>query len=145
MPNLKKHNIVIKGNPVPQKRHKFARGFSYDPSSKDKKTTKLQIKSQYKNKSIHEGPVSIFINFYMQRPKNHYRTGKFNNMLKANKELHHIKRPDIDNLLKFILDCMNGIVYKDDSQVFCCTAQKLYGEEPQTTIDINLFRRRNVK
>jgi len=34
-------------NCIAQKRHRFARGFVYDPSSKDKKIAILQIKEQF--------------------------------------------------------------------------------------------------
>jgi Holliday junction resolvase RusA-like endonuclease len=95
--------IIIKGDPIPQKRHRFARGFSYDPSAKDKKIVKMQIKSQMKKKVIHNGPVSMWVTFFMKRPKSHYRTGKFKNMLKKNRAMNHTKRPDVDNLLKFIM------------------------------------------
>jgi Holliday junction resolvase RusA-like endonuclease len=47
------------------------------------------------------------------------------------------KKPDIDNVLKIVLDSMNGIAYKDDSQVVMVTGRKLYGEEPKLIIEIH--------
>jgi Holliday junction resolvase RusA-like endonuclease len=37
------------------------------------------------------------------------------------------KKPDIDNIVKAYLDSMNGIVYKDDTQVVSLHATKVYG------------------
>lgn len=37
------------------------------------------------------------------------------------------KKPDIDNIIKAYLDAMNGIVYKDDTQVVSLHATKVYG------------------
>jgi len=37
------------------------------------------------------------------------------------------KKPDIDNIVKAYLDSMNGIVYKDDTQVISLHATKVYG------------------
>jgi Holliday junction resolvase RusA-like endonuclease len=37
-------------------------------------------------------------------------------------------RPDIDNVAKAVLDAFNGIVYKDDAQVYELTVKKIYGQ-----------------
>ena len=87
-------------------------------------------------KAIFCGPVSLFVHFYMKRPKSHYRTGKFSNMLKKESPMHHVTKPDIDNLAKFLLDCSNGTIIKDDSQVFQLSASKTYDDEPRTEFTI---------
>lgn len=38
----------------------------------------------------------------------------------------HTKQPDIDKLLRALLDAMTGIVWVDDSQVCYCVANKVY-------------------
>ena len=40
----------------------------------------------------------------------------------------HIFKPDIDNCIKFILDCSNGIIWHDDCIVSVIFAKKIYGE-----------------
>lgn len=40
----------------------------------------------------------------------------------------HTKKPDLDNLIKICLDGMNGIVFKDDSQITSIHSTKVYGE-----------------
>ena len=37
-------------------------------------------------------------------------------------------RPDIDNLIKTVLDSMNGTLVKDDSQIYTITSRKIYSE-----------------
>ena len=44
-------------------------------------------------------------------------------------------RPDIDNLVKSIMDSLNGFAYDDDSQVIELHAWKVYGE-PKTIVAI---------
>ena len=39
----------------------------------------------------------------------------------------HTKKPDLDNVVKICLDGMNGIVFKDDSQITSIYATKVYG------------------
>ena len=38
------------------------------------------------------------------------------------------RRIDLDNLIKPVLDSFNGLVYKDDTQIFKLTAEKKYNE-----------------
>jgi Holliday junction resolvase RusA-like endonuclease len=40
----------------------------------------------------------------------------------------HTKKPDLDNICKILFDGMNGIVFKDDSQITSIHATKVYGE-----------------
>ena len=47
------------------------------------------------------------------------------------------KKPDIDNILKSVMDSLNGYAFADDSQVVRIMAEKVYAEEPfvEVTID----------
>lgn len=48
-------------------------------------------------------------------------------------------KPDIDNVLKLVLDALNGVAWADDAQVTSVYALKLArirGVEDQTTIDV---------
>jgi Holliday junction resolvase RusA-like endonuclease len=46
-------------------------------------------------------------------------------------------RPDIDNLLKLVLDALNGVVWADDAQVVSITATKVYAAQPGTYVRVN--------
>lgn len=61
-------------------------------------------------------------------------------MLKC--QIRPTKKPDIDNVIKAILDSLNGIAYKDDSQVVKVTAMKLYGDIPRVEV---MIREREVE
>lgn len=45
-------------------------------------------------------------------------------------------RPDLDNIAKLVADALNGIVWRDDSQVVSMMLSKLYGEAPGAVIEI---------
>tara|TARA_R110002020_G_scaffold130796_1_gene292509 strand:- start:99 stop:518 length:420 start_codon:yes stop_codon:yes gene_type:complete len=122
--------LNITGNPIAQKRHRFARGFVYDPSSKDKKQVIYQVVEQFREKPM-VGPVYIDFTFICKRPKSHYRTGKFANILKHTSPEYMVKKADIDNFIKFYMDCMNKICYLDDAQVYSIAAKKRYVEEDE--------------
>jgi Holliday junction resolvase RusA-like endonuclease len=69
--------------------------------------------------ALHEGPVSVFIDFYMPRPKS-----------LPKKTTHHIKRPDLDKLARAVLDGLTeGGAWLDDSQVIRLQVQKVYADE----------------
>jgi Holliday junction resolvase RusA-like endonuclease len=47
-------------------------------------------------------------------------------------------RPDADNCQKAAFDSLNGICWRDDSQIVRATIEKRYGEEPLIKIEIKL-------
>ncbi len=107
----------------------------YDPSSKDKKEI---IKELQKNipKVPLKSDISVELYFHMPYPKKWYRTGKYAGILKDNAPFFHVIKPDVDNLAKIYLDCMNKIIYNDDSQIVHLEVFKMYSEEPKTIIKI---------
>lgn len=52
----------------------------------------------------------------------------------------HTLTPDLDNLIKSLTDGMNGVVFKDDSQIFEINAKKtVTKEKPFVTITIKFI------
>jgi len=120
-------------NCIAQKRHRHTkRGMVYDPSSKDKKIAIQQIKEQFTGEPYTDALKIKFV-FHIKRPKAHFRTGKYANQLKKTAPVYHTKRPDVDNFVKFYMDCMNKIVYLDDSQVIEIHAKKEYDDKESYT------------
>lgn len=49
----------------------------------------------------------------------------------------HTQKPDADNLTKFVKDCLNGLIWHDDAQVYAEFATKLWTEnDPDTIVTI---------
>lgn len=46
------------------------------------------------------------------------------------------RRPDVDNLIKAASDALNGILFKDDSQIFKITGTKAYAPIDAITIQV---------
>lgn len=46
------------------------------------------------------------------------------------------KKPDCDNIIKAVLDALNGVAYYDDSQVVKICIRKRYDTNPRTIIEI---------
>ena len=133
-------SFIISGKPIALQRHRSTRrGIMYDPSKKDKAAIWLQI-SKYKPQEPYINPIYLKLIFYMPRPKNHYRSGKYKHLLKDRfiDIEHHIAKPDTDNLVKMIADTIQGKkrMIRDDSQICKLQAEKLYSKNPRTEVVI---------
>jgi Holliday junction resolvase RusA-like endonuclease len=51
-------------------------------------------------------------------------------------EIRPTTKPDIDNVTKAIFDAMNGVVWKDDSQVVSATVEKTYSHSPRVVVSV---------
>ena len=69
---------------------------------------------------MHEGAIGIELQFFLPRPAS-----------LPKKVLHHMKKPDLDKLIRACLDSMTGIMFKDDSQVTSIQASKEYATTSQ--------------
>ena len=52
-----------------------------------------------------------------------------------NHEILPDKKPDIDNIVKAILDGLNKTMYSDDKQIVELTVKKQYGENPCVVVE----------
>ena len=57
-------------------------------------------------------------------------------LLKQNPPISHIYKPDIDNLLKLVMDAGNKVFWKDDSQISRVQMEKIYDNSGSTIITI---------
>jgi Holliday junction resolvase RusA-like endonuclease len=92
--------------------------------------------TKYRDKLPVEHPISLVVKFYMPVPKSwpKYKKDEVKNGL-----IHHTKKPDLDNLVKFVKDNLNEVAWKDDSQVYELKAIKQYSFEPETRIIIQTW------
>ena len=49
-----------------------------------------------------------------------------------------VKRGDVDNYIKLILDVLHDVVYDDDKNVIGITAEKYYSTEPRIELNIKI-------
>ena len=118
---------TINFEPVSLKRHRHRlKGGTYDPSKKEKDDFIKSIVDFPTEKMTK--PIKCVLNFYCKRPKNHYKTGKFANILKDSSPKYNTNNKDLDNMVKFVLDALNDKLYTDDSLIFEITCSKLYSE-----------------
>ena len=106
----------------------------YDPSHNDKilwKTALITaISSQQRSICIPIFPIDKYNNkgfelhlqFFEKRPKLDFDK---HGVLKDKHHMFPYQR-DVDNMVKFIMDSMNGVLYNDDSSVVKIVSEKIY-------------------
>ena len=70
---------------------------------------------------------------YLKIPQ---KTSKANTESMLNDEISPLKKPDIDNIGKVVLDALNDLVIKDDVQVSKISIEKKYGEQEKLYIKV---------
>ena len=126
--------FTIPGQPQAQKRHRHCQGGkrTYDPSSADKKAF-LAASLNHAPPQPLEGALELVICFSFQRPKSHL-TSK--GALRKGYPEAMTRKPDADNLIKFVKDALNGVFYVDDAQFVTVIATKKYAETASTSLII---------
>ena len=56
-----------------------------------------------------------------------------------NNETSPTKKPDIDNIVKIVLDAMNKFAFKDDTQITKLEVEKKYGNEEKIVVKIEEY------
>ena len=71
--------------------------------------------------------VFVTLGFMFARPKSHYGSGRNAHELKPSAPAYKSTRPDLDKLVRAVLDALTGIVFVEDSQVAGLSAWKDWG------------------
>lgn len=129
-------SLTVFGEPLSLARHRSTKaGVTYNPSMKAQRSFLESCQHLIPTTPL-VGPLSASLSFHFKRPKAHYRSHQKELILKEGSDVYHIKRKDIDNLVKFVLDSLNKIAYLDDSQIAVLQCIKLYTEgESRTEIE----------
>lgn len=94
----------------------------------------VKLSYQQQSRWYSENALEVVINAFYSIPKS---VSKKNRELMLRGNLRPCKKPDIDNVVKIILDALNGIAYKDDTQVVDLYVRKKYSDQPRVEIVIS--------
>lgn len=125
----------INAKPFGKERPRFGRGTVYTPP----KTAALEImignlaKQAMRGKKIIKGSVIAHITVREKIPDS---WPEWKKTAAICGRIRHTKKPDLDNIAKLILDSINNIVYKDDSQVTYLRINKQYSNANTTLVNI---------
>jgi Holliday junction resolvase RusA-like endonuclease len=129
--------LRVYGSPVPQGRPRATviAGHAHVYERREDKAWKETVRAQvlatldlgeeeeWEVPALLVGPVVVRLTFFMPRPKS-----------LPKRVVHHVKRPDCDNLAKSVKDALRGLVYRDDAQVTSIWIRKQY--DPRPGVDI---------
>lgn len=120
--------IVVEGKIKGKARPRFSTktGRAFTPG--DTISYENWIKCCYKEQDGRylETPIEATVFAYYKIPKS-YSKKRIQSILEGRE--YPTKKPDADNIAKIVLDSLNGIAFKDDSQVIKLTVIKRWTEE----------------
>ncbi|ENY8496187.1 RusA family crossover junction endodeoxyribonuclease [Clostridioides difficile] len=128
-------NFTIDGEPVGKERPRFnlATKRTYTPNKTKSYEELIKWLYQSKVKYRFTGYIKMTIRCYYSIAKNNSKKVKEQ---KRNNVLRPSKKPDIDNVIKVVADSLNGIAYKDDTQIVEVVASKYYSDKPRVEVMI---------
>lgn len=91
---------------------------------------------KYPRFKVLEGRIKVSIIAYFSIPKT-TKKADINEMLENN--ISPTKKPDIDNIVKSILDSMNKFAFKDDNQITKLEVEKKYSIEDKVYVKIEKY------
>lgn len=80
-----------------------------------------------------EDELTMKLEMWLMIPKS---ASKKKRELMEERLIRPIKRPDIDNTIKAVFDALQGLAFKNDSQIVAITASKFYSTRPRLEIEI---------
>ena len=133
--------FTVPGEPQGKGRPRFVKGRAYTPPKT--KAYEDRVRICYTRACGSEPPypagvpLSVIINADFPVPES---TPKKNIPQMLSGEILPTKKPDCDNIIKVILDSLNGIAYHDDSQVVRVHCNKFYGTEAKVEVAIGRYK-----
>lgn len=114
----------IKGNPIALQRPRFnmVQRTVYDNQKNTRLVLGIGLAAQHEGPLL-DGPLKLHAHFYMTMPLR---------MPPSQEAKPHYIKPDLDNLVKMLLDISKDIIIKDDKTVCQIDAVKTYSIEPRT-------------
>jgi crossover junction endodeoxyribonuclease RusA len=118
-------SFFVQGKPVPQGSLKFIKGHAIHVKGRELALWRGTIAAIARGTNITKAQVGVDIEllFVFKKPKTVKRNEPY-------------VRPDLDKLIRAVLDGLTGVAYEDDQQVVCISAQKAYGETEGVHIKI---------
>lgn len=126
----------ILGKPLGKARPRVTRkGFTYTPQKtvNYENLIRWTFQSKFPNHKPFEGYIEAEIKAIFDVPKSYSKKKKLE-LLDGNCNYDHT--PDVDNVAKIVLDSLNGIAYKDDSQVTVLKVIKEYGDQAKIIVKL---------
>ncbi len=131
--NLGENQITVLGKPTSLKRTRIRVNGCYDSQKHEKLLFYLEVKKQWEalKLPIYSEPLHLDALFIFPIPVSYSAARQ-----RALKTLPTGIVSDLDNLLKFLCDSIQGLCYSNDNLVASINAKKVYGNIPRTIFSL---------
>jgi Holliday junction resolvase RusA-like endonuclease len=128
---LGSNEITILGKPTALKRTRISGNHCYDSQKSEKLMVYLEVQKQWKSLKlpIYMDPIHLDVVFIFPIPESYSNAKK--QMLKNSPRGI---TSDIDNLVKLLLDAVQGLCFSNDNLVASINAKKVYGSGQGKTV-----------
>lgn len=124
---MRSKSYRINITPIPWQRIARKGNRCYDTQTREQVCFTLYLSQQHNDEPFFTNPVHLEVIFYMPIHK----------LVKDRQESHyHHTVPYLDNLYKFVLDAMRGVVVSDERVISSVSLKKVYDKEPRTELTI---------
>ena len=132
--------FYVEGKIVPKQsfRYSYRGGYISNKVKQYADKVKNSFESEYPNWRVdNKNAFKMEIDIFVKIPQGKNKTFKMRCLAG---EIRPLKRPDIDNCAKNILDALNGILYADDKQIVELTIRKHYAESDYVKISAETIK-----
>ncbi len=125
--------FTVLGKPQGKARPRFdgRNGRTYTPKETREYEELVRLSFLRSGGKMLTGEITAHITAYFLIPES---TPKSKKRAMLADEIRPAVKPDLDNIIKAILDALNGYAYKDDAAVVKVTAAKEYAEYPYVAV-----------
>ena len=130
--------IHIPGEPIGKGRPRLGKGHTYTPEKTQRweQAAAWEARRQYQGEPL-EGAIHLDVEAVFSIPES---WPKWRRQEAEDDMVMHIVKPDASNVLKAIEDALQGIVFRDDSQISAVSIEKWYGAEPGVWVEVKALR-----
>ena len=126
----------IKGKARPRVNTYTCRAYTPENTKDYELLIKQYFKLKYPRYVPLENRVAVKIIAQFKIPKSATKKDK---LLIEEGKLSPAKKPDIDNIIKIVLDALNKMAFKDDNQITKIEVEKIYGLDERIYVKIDEY------
>lgn len=132
--------FTVLGEPIAQGRPRATsingRVRMYDPAkSRNYKDYVRLVASDHAPDRLIETAIGLKVTVYRSIPKKY--SSKVKTEMCERGEIVPTTKPDADNYLKAIKDALNGVIWRDDSQIVDVQVRKRYSNKPRIEVEVH--------
>lgn len=117
---------------------KFAQVYTDKETKSYENLVRFSYLEENTHKFLNDEELKMKVEIYQSIPKS---TSKKKTQEMLSHKIRPTKKPDIDNILKAVLDGLNTVAFKDDTQVVEIQAVKYFSDVPRVYVEIENLRK----